>query len=178
MTNPKKLKFIFGLNINNRHADGLFIYNCNRLIIMFEHTRQQHRNHKEYLGIVGIVNVPYLVSQPTHNKQQFADNNEQRQLVNALSEHMEQYLRDINKDLDREFWKEFGYFSDRVELPSMDEMYVKRRLQYVKPVLQCSSCLKWRILRFTPQLLNPNYFTDDWTCSDSTDNTKDKLLFF
>jgi MORC family CW-type zinc finger protein len=65
----KKLEFIFGINLHNRNADGLFLYNCNRLIMMFEHTKLQKDN--EYRGIVGIVNIPYLVSEPTHNKQGF-----------------------------------------------------------------------------------------------------------
>jgi len=59
---PKHLEFIFGLNINNRDADGLFIYNCNRLIIMHETTKQQLKYRNEYRGIVGVVNIPYYVS--------------------------------------------------------------------------------------------------------------------
>ena len=70
LNEPKKLEFIFGINIHNRNADGLFIYNCNRLIIMFVHTKNQ-KTCKEYHGIVGKVNVPYQVLEPTHNKQQF-----------------------------------------------------------------------------------------------------------
>ena len=59
---PKQLEFTFGLNIDNRDADGLFIYNSNRLILMYERTRQQQRSLREYRGIVGTVNVPYYVS--------------------------------------------------------------------------------------------------------------------
>ena len=88
----KKLECIFGLNVFNRNADGLFIYYCNRLIVMFEPTKQlKGPSARDYRGICGIINVPYLVLEPTHNKQQFADNHEQRQLISTLSDHMEQY---------------------------------------------------------------------------------------
>jgi hypothetical protein len=49
---------------------------------MFEHPKQQIKN-KEFQGICGIVNVPYMVLAPTHNKQQFADSNEQKFLING-----------------------------------------------------------------------------------------------
>jgi hypothetical protein len=39
---------------------------------MYEHARPQIKN-KDYRGIVGIVDVPFLILEPTHNKQSFAD---------------------------------------------------------------------------------------------------------
>lgn len=59
---PKQFEFTFGLNLENRDANGFFIYNSNRLILMYERSRQQQRNSPEYRGIVGVVNVPYYVS--------------------------------------------------------------------------------------------------------------------
>jgi len=44
---------------------------------------------------VGFVDVPYLVLEPTHNKQDFADAKEFRLLLQAMSEHMLQYWKDI-----------------------------------------------------------------------------------
>jgi cobalamin biosynthesis Co2+ chelatase CbiK len=46
-------------------------------------------------GIMGIVDIPYLVLEPTHNKQDFADNREYRHMLKAMGEHMEQYWKDI-----------------------------------------------------------------------------------
>ena len=43
----------------------------------------------------GIVDVPYLVLEPTHNKQDFADAKEYRHLLRAMGEHMSQYWRDL-----------------------------------------------------------------------------------
>lgn len=38
---PKELNFIFGVNIDQRELDGMFIYNCSRLIKMYEKTGPQ-----------------------------------------------------------------------------------------------------------------------------------------
>lgn len=43
----------------------------------------------------GIVDVPYLVLEPTHNKQDFADAKEYRHLQKAMGEHMVQYWKDV-----------------------------------------------------------------------------------
>ena len=47
-------------------------------------------------GVVGIVNVPYYVLEPTHNKQDFADAKEYRHLMKVMGEHMVQYWKDLN----------------------------------------------------------------------------------
>lgn len=46
-------------------------------------------------GVVGVVDIPYLVLEPTHNKQDFADAKEYRHLLKAMGEHMVQYWKDI-----------------------------------------------------------------------------------
>lgn len=38
---PKELNFIFGVNIDQRDLDGMFVYNCSRLIKMYEKTGPQ-----------------------------------------------------------------------------------------------------------------------------------------
>ena len=42
------------------------------------------------------MDVPYLVLEPTHNKQDFADAKEFRYLMKAMGEHMEQYWNDLS----------------------------------------------------------------------------------
>lgn len=42
-----------------------------------------------------MVDIPYLVLEPTHNKQDFADAKEYRHLLKAMGEHMIQYWKDI-----------------------------------------------------------------------------------
>lgn len=47
-------------------------------------------------GVVGVVDVPYLVLEPTHNKQDFADAKEYRHLLKSMGEHLAQYWKDTN----------------------------------------------------------------------------------
>ena len=44
-----------------------------RLIKMYERVGPQLEGGSSGVGVVGVVNVPYLVLEPTHNKQDFAD---------------------------------------------------------------------------------------------------------
>jgi hypothetical protein len=43
MNTTKTLNFIFGLNMQNRFADGIFVYNCGRLIKMYEKIGQSNK---------------------------------------------------------------------------------------------------------------------------------------
>ena len=116
------------------------------------------------------------VSEPTHNKQQFNNSQEQKTLIVALGEYMDQYQRDLNQDLSlNEFWNEFGYAGRHAHYPSNDAQYLKRRLQRIKPLMQCVLCGKWRQLRFHPKLINDPPNADTWTCEMNTDNTKQKF---
>lgn len=47
-------------------------------------------------GVVGVVDVPYVVLEPTHNKQDFADAKEYRHLLKSMGEHLAQYWKDSN----------------------------------------------------------------------------------
>lgn len=42
------------------------------------------------------MDVPYLVLEPTHNKQDFADAKEYRHLLKSMGEHLVQYWKDTN----------------------------------------------------------------------------------
>lgn len=42
-----------------------------------------------------MVDVPYLVLEPTHNKQDFADAKEYRHLLRAMGDHLAQYWKDV-----------------------------------------------------------------------------------
>ena len=43
LNTTKTLTFIFGLNIQNRAGDGVFVYNCGRLIKMYEKIGQPNK---------------------------------------------------------------------------------------------------------------------------------------
>jgi hypothetical protein len=146
---------------------------------MFEQTKN-HEN-KDYRGIVGIVNVPYSISRPTHNKQAFQNANEKRNLINVMNDCMEQYLNNVTSSsdisLDMKFWSRWGYSTIEKERPSMEIKYYRQRLMSVKPLMQCSICLKWRVLKFHPSLLLESYY-DNWTCQRNTDPESGQYTYF
>ncbi|GAB1598235.1 ATPase MORC2-like [Argonauta hians] len=173
---PKNLSFIYGVNIDNRNQDGIFVYNCSRLIRMYEKVGPQLEGGVCCSGIVGIVDVPYLVLEPTHNKQDFADAKEFRYLMKAIGEHMEQYWNDLNIHQTgiTSFWTNYGYISSKwKDPPSPDAKYARRRAMQVSFTLQCDACLKWRALPYSANNVGRE-FPDDWVCSMNPDLSHNK----
>jgi hypothetical protein len=165
---PKTINFIFGINVHNKYADGLFYYNSNRLIIMYEHAKPQIKS-KDYQGIVGIVDVPFLILEPTHNKQSFADMNEHKILLQALSEHMEHYEKEL-AFLTQDFWPKLGYPTGNFPPALPDEEKKKYRFQKCPPCIQCDRCLKWRELTFNSKLMEDDFPPSDWECENNWDD--------
>lgn len=168
---PKTLQFIFGVNLENRSHDGVFVYNCSRLIKMYEKVGPQTDGGVFCSGIMGIVDIPYLVLEPTHNKQDFADNREYRHMMKAMGEHMEQYWKDIgigNQGVTN-FWENFGYISHSWKDPPSDDVkFARKRAMQVNTTLQCDNCLKWRMLPFSSNNISKD-FSDDWVCDMNPD---------
>jgi len=171
LKDPKELVFTFGFNISDRKYDGMYIYNCNRLIRMSEKVGPQLEGGVKCSGVVGIVDVPYLVLEPTHNKQDFADAKEYKHLLRSMAEHMMQYWKDskVEDHGITVFWEEFGYTGRWQDSPSQDQKYVLKRAMSVPLCVQCDLCLKWRQLQFSRKL-NFENISDTWTCSMNTDN--------
>ncbi|XP_053937969.1 ATPase MORC2 isoform X2 [Cuculus canorus] len=172
---PKELNFIFGVNIEQRELDGMFIYNCSRLIKMYEKVGPQLEGGMACGGVVGVVDVPYLVLEPTHNKQDFADAKEYRHLLKAMGEHLAQYWKDVaiaQKGIVK-FWDEFGYLSANWNQPPSSELrYKRRRAMEIPTTIQCDVCLKWRTLPFQLNSVEKNY-PDSWVCSMNPDPEQD-----
>ncbi|KAM9178693.1 ATPase MORC2 isoform 3-T3 [Mergus octosetaceus] len=173
---PKELNFIFGVNIEQRELDGMFIYNCSRLIKMYEKVGPQLEGGMACGGVVGVVDVPYLVLEPTHNKQDFADAKEYRHLLKAMGEHLAQYWKDVaiaQKGIIK-FWDEFGYLSANWNQPPSSELrYKRRRAMEIPTTIQCDVCLKWRTLPFQLSSVEKNY-PDTWVCSMNPDPEQDR----
>ncbi|XP_007559274.1 ATPase MORC2 isoform X2 [Poecilia formosa] len=173
---PKDLNFIFGVNIGQRELDGMFVYNCSRLIKMYEKTGPQLEGGMACGGVVGVVDVPYLVLEPTHNKQDFADAKEYRHLLKAMGEHLAQYWKDTNiaqKGIVK-FWDEFGYLSASWAAPPSTELRYKRRRAMEIPItIQCDKCLKWRTLPFQMDAVDKRY-PDSWVCLMNPDSNQDR----
>ncbi|CAH8853421.1 unnamed protein product [Trichobilharzia szidati] len=175
---PKTLTFYFGVNVMNRACDGMFVYNCSRLIKMYQRIGPQQDSSMMCRGVVGIVDVPYMVLEPTHNKQDFADAKEYRQLMRAMADHLMQYWDDLGIDKESDslirFWKSFGYLSARWrDPPSIEDKYARRRCCSVSICVQCDKCLKWRILPFSQSLVGRDV-PDNWQCRDNTDHKHKK----
>ncbi|XP_075391246.1 ATPase MORC2 isoform X1 [Tenrec ecaudatus] len=173
---PKELNFIFGVNIEHRDLDGMFIYNCSRLIKMYEKVGPQLEGGMACGGVVGVVDVPYLVLEPTHNKQDFADAKEYRHLLRAMGEHLAQYWKDIaiaQRGIIK-FWDEFGYLSANWNQPPSSELrYKRRRAMEIPTTIQCDLCLKWRTLPFQLSSVEKDY-PDTWVCSMNPDPEQDQ----
>ncbi|KAL8180558.1 UNVERIFIED_CONTAM: MORC CW-type zinc finger protein 2A, partial [Gekko kuhli] len=173
---PKELNFIFGVNIEQRHLDGMFIYNCSRLIKMYEKVGPQLEGGMACGGVVGVVDVPYLVLEPTHNKQDFADAKEYRHLLRAMGEHLAQYWKDVEiaqKGIIK-FWDDFGYLSANWNPPPSNELrYKRRRAMEIPMTIQCDMCLKWRTLPFQLSSVEQEY-PDTWVCAMNPDPEQDR----
>ncbi|KAL9834583.1 ATPase MORC2 isoform 2-T2 [Geothlypis trichas] len=173
---PKELNFIFGVNIEQRELDGMFIYNCSRLIKMYEKVGPQLEGGMACGGVVGVVDVPYLVLEPTHNKQDFADAKEYRHLLKAMGEHLAQYWKDVaiaQRGIIK-FWDEFGYLSANWNQPPSSELrYKRRRAMEIPTTIQCDVCLKWRTLPFQLSSVEKSY-PDTWVCSMNPDPEQDR----
>uniref|UniRef100_A0A8C5DY56 CW-type domain-containing protein n=1 Tax=Gouania willdenowi TaxID=441366 RepID=A0A8C5DY56_GOUWI len=173
---PKELSFIFGVNIEQRDLDGMFVYNCSRLIKMYEKTGPQLEGGMACGGVVGVVDVPYLVLEPTHNKQDFADAKEYRHLLKSMGEYLVQYWKDTNiaqKGIVK-FWDEFGYLSASWSAPPSAELrYKRRRAMEIPLTIQCDKCLKWRTLPFQMDAVDKRY-PDSWMCLMNPDSTQDR----
>lgn len=173
---PKELNFIFGVNIDQRDLDGMFVYNCSRLIKMYEKTGPQLEGGMACGGVVGVVDVPYLVLEPTHNKQDFADAKEYRHLLRSMGEYLAQYWKDTNiaqKGIVK-FWDEFGYLSASWSAPPSPELrYKRRRAMEIPLTIQCDKCLKWRTLPFQMDAVDKRY-PDSWVCLMNPDSSQDR----
>uniref|UniRef100_A0A8C6HUM4 Microrchidia 2B n=1 Tax=Mus spicilegus TaxID=10103 RepID=A0A8C6HUM4_MUSSI len=177
---PKELTFVFGVNIEHRDHDGMFIYNCSRLIKMYEKVGPQLEKGMVCGGVVGVIDVPYLVLEPTHNKQDFADAKEYRHLLRAMGEHLAQYWKDIEIAQHGiiKFWDEFGYLSANWNRPPSDELHFKRkRAMQVPTTIQCDLCLKWRTLPFQLSAVEEGYPVN-WVCSMNPDPEQDQCEAF
>ncbi|XP_039267073.2 ATPase MORC2A-like [Styela clava] len=174
---PKTLDFIFGFNITNRKYYGMFIYNCNRLIRMYERVGPQIDGGVNCSGVIGVVNVPYLVLEPTHNKQNFADNKEYMHMLKAMGDHLQCYWRESKVSEGKgvmSFWENFGYLSSSwSDEPSNDPRYLRARAMHIPKVIQCDGCRKWRVLPFQSSAIGKEP-PENWICSMNPDLKRNK----
>ncbi|CAI9169355.1 unnamed protein product [Rangifer tarandus platyrhynchus] len=165
----RTLTLFFGVNIENRSQAGMFIYSNNRLIKMHEKVGPQLKL-KSLLGegVVGIVNIPLEIMEPSHNKQEFLNVHEYNHLLKVMGQYLVQYCKDTgisNRNLTL-FWNEFGYQGNKDMEKSSDSIQYQRRQAMAIPcMIQCDLCLKWRVL--PPTDYQEKEFFDIWICANN-----------
>ena len=145
---------------------------------MYERVGAQLQGGNKCAGIVGIVDVPYLVLEPTHNKQDFADQKEYKHLLRSMSDHMLQFWKDskIENQGIVKFWDDFGYGSSWKDDPSDEAKFKMKRLSSTIQLAQCNDCLKWRQLTFSRKMVN-YVVPPTWVCSNNTDIALSRYVF-
>ncbi|XP_041439827.1 MORC family CW-type zinc finger protein 1-like isoform X2 [Xenopus laevis] len=165
----------YGLNIENRSQDGMFIYHNSRLIRMHEKVgRQLNKELSTGAGVLGLVNLPPGALIPSHNKQNFIKSREYINLLKHMGYFLDQFLKDsgISEKETVYFWSEFGYISglkDWFEVPSDTVHFVRRRAIEIPKIIQCDLCLNWRVLPFSESSFDQ---PDSWMCADHPDPAK------
>ncbi|XP_030880043.1 MORC family CW-type zinc finger protein 1 isoform X2 [Leptonychotes weddellii] len=120
-------------------------------------------------GVVGIVNIPLEIMEPSHNKQEFLNVQEYNHLLRVMGQYLVQYCKDTgisNRNLTL-FWNEFGYQNDKDMEKSLDSVQYQRRQAMAIPfIIQCDLCLKWRILPSSITYQEKEFF-DLWICANN-----------
>lgn len=137
---------------------------------MYEKVGPQTEGGVKCAGIVGVVDVPYLVLEPTHNKQDFADQKEYKHLLKSMADHMLQYWKDskVESTGATKFWDDFGYSGQWNDDASDDVKYKMKRLMSIPTHVQCNNCLKWRQITYSRKMINYTV-ESNWTCSSNPD---------
>ncbi|XP_055275368.1 MORC family CW-type zinc finger protein 1 [Moschus berezovskii] len=166
----RRLTLFFGVNIENRSQAGMFIYSNNRLIKMHEKVGPQLKL-KSLLGagVVGIVNIPLEIMEPSHNKQEFLNVHEYNHLLKVMGQYLVQYCKDTgisNRNLTL-FWNEFGYADNKdMEKSSDSVQYQRRQAMAIPCMIQCDLCLKWRVLPPSTNYQDKEF--DIWICANNS----------
>ncbi|XP_058517318.1 MORC family CW-type zinc finger protein 1 [Ochotona princeps] len=166
----QKLSLFFGVNIENLNRAGMFIYSNNRLIKMYEKVGPQLKL-KSLLGagVIGVVNVPLDIMEPSHNKQEFLNVQKYNHLLKVMGQYLVQYCKDTgisNRNI-TQFCNEFGYQNNMdIERPLVSTQYKRKQAMAIPFIIQCDLCLKWRVL---PPSTNyeDKEFLDMWICANN-----------
>uniref|UniRef100_A0A2K6G262 MORC family CW-type zinc finger 1 n=1 Tax=Propithecus coquereli TaxID=379532 RepID=A0A2K6G262_PROCO len=120
-------------------------------------------------GVVGIVNIPLEIMEPSHNKQEFLNVQEYNHLLKVMGQCLVQYCKDTgisNRNLTW-FWNEFGYQNNKdMDKPLDSIQYQRRQAMAIPFIIQCDLCLKWRVLPSSTNYQEKE-FVDLWICANN-----------
>ncbi|XP_059133717.1 MORC family CW-type zinc finger protein 1 [Peromyscus eremicus] len=96
----RTISLFFGVHREDQRQAGMFIYSNNRLIKMHEKVGPQLKM-KSLLGagVIGIVNIPLEIMEPSHNKQEFLNVQEYSHLLKVMGQYLVQYCKDTGINL-------------------------------------------------------------------------------
>uniref|UniRef100_A0A8C5NVB5 MORC family CW-type zinc finger protein 1 n=1 Tax=Jaculus jaculus TaxID=51337 RepID=A0A8C5NVB5_JACJA len=170
----RTLSLVFGVSLENRSQAGMFIYSNNRLIKMHERVGPQLKA-KSLLGtgVIGIVNIPLTIMEPSHNKQEFLNAQEYNRLLRVMGQHLVQYCKDTgisNRNLSL-FWNELRNQNKDMERSSEFIQYQRRQAVAIPLIVQCDLCLKWRVLPLSTQYREED-FLGMWICANNPNKSE------
>ncbi|CAH6792387.1 Morc1 [Phodopus roborovskii] len=116
----RTLSLFFGVHIEDQNQAGMFIYSNNRLIKMHEKVGPQLKM-KSLLGagVIGIVNIPLEIMEPSHNKQEFLNVQAYNHLLKGMGQYLVQYCKDTGINLCLK-WRVLPFLSNyEEEFPDM-----------------------------------------------------------
>jgi hypothetical protein len=175
--------FQFGANVKNPSRCGYFIYNGSRLISTPEMLNKKLEiNGIESNGIVGIVNIPHSVLQPSQYKTDILKTEIEKQITKlkkVLDKHMECYLKVFKFQIKEKhkfetlhkLWDMFGYDLNRNLIPrvakdeNQKEGFFRHQYFKTKNLMQCDRCQKFRVLTHESHYVNFK-FPDNWVCEN------------
>ncbi|KAK0151313.1 MORC family CW-type zinc finger protein 3 [Merluccius polli] len=146
----QRIPITFGYNTKSEEQYGIMMYHKNRLIKAYHRVGcQLNASNVNGIGVIGVIECNFL--EPTHNKQDFENNDNYRKTISSLATKLEEYCKEIQ-------YKR-GKASNNVPVEdtekSPDQNWV-----------QCSSCQQWRKL---PDGINTDDLPENWFCNMNPD---------
>ncbi|XP_034042543.1 LOW QUALITY PROTEIN: MORC family CW-type zinc finger protein 3a [Thalassophryne amazonica] len=147
----KRIPITFGYNTKSKDQYGVMMYHKNRLIKAYERVGCQIKANNKGVGVIGVIECNFL--EPTHNKQNFMENDKYRKTITSLCIKLEEYWNEIRHVRNREDPDSTIPLEDTMKRP--DQNWV-----------QCDDCLQWRKL---PDGIDFSRLPDKWFCRMNPD---------
>ncbi|XP_067117197.1 MORC family CW-type zinc finger protein 3a [Osmerus mordax] len=142
----KRIPITFGYNTKSKDQYGIMMYHKNRLIKAYERVGCQNQANNKGVGVIGVIECNFL--KPTHNKQDFDNEDSYRKTMKILGTKLEDYWKEMNhKRLTKD---------PNNKVPVED---IEKRPD--QNWVQCNKCLKWRKL---PDGIDSDRLPDVWYC--------------
>ncbi|XP_047456974.1 MORC family CW-type zinc finger protein 3-like isoform X2 [Mugil cephalus] len=147
----RRITITFGYNTKSKDQYGIMMYHKNRLIKAYKRVGCQLKANNMGVGVIGVIECNFL--DPTHNKQDFMENDNYRKTINNLGIKLEEYWKEIRYSKTKDNPNSTVPVEDTMNRP--DQNWV-----------QCDQCLKWRKL---PDGIDNSKLPEKWFCRMNPD---------